>query len=119
MRRSVLALLTLSAVGCEITDPGVTLNIQGTVTAQATGQPIAGARINLFPFFLGDAVSTTMTDAQGRYSLSQKMDNCFEDDFGVYVDAKATGFDGEALNAVCSSGLQQINFSLAPPTTPP
>jgi 5-hydroxyisourate hydrolase-like protein (transthyretin family) len=118
MTRSVLALLILSIAGCGITDSGVTLRIQGTVLAQATGQPVAGARINLYPSFIQEAVATTTTDSQGRYSITQKMDNCNEDDFGPYVGASASGFDSNGVNALCNSALQQINFSLAPPTMP-
>ena len=118
MGRTVLALLTMSVVGCGITDPGVTLHIQGTVIAQATGQAIAGARINLYPSFIQEAVATTTTDAQGRYSITQKMDDCIEDDFGTFIGASASGFDSDGMNALCNSALQQINFSLVPPTMP-
>src|SRR6476469_6102935 len=105
MRRSALTLLTLTIAGCGITDSGVTLRLQGTVTAQATGQPVVGAQVRLYPSFLQDPVATTTTDTQGRYSLSAKLDPCIENDFGVFVGASASGFDGHGTNLVCHSAL--------------
>jgi hypothetical protein len=118
MRRSALALFVVAVAGCGITDPSVTLHIQGTVTAQATGQSIAGARIDLYRSFIEEPVGTTTTDSQGRYSLSSKMGNCFENDLGSFVGASASGFAGDAAGVLCNSALQQIDFSLAPPATP-
>jgi hypothetical protein len=118
MRRSILALLVFATAGCGVTDSGITLRIQGIVTAEATGQPIAGARMNLYPSFIQEAAATTTTDAQGRYSLSQKIDNCIDGDFGIFVGASASGFDSDGANVLCNSSLQQIDFSLVPPTTP-
>jgi hypothetical protein len=119
LRLSVLALLALSMAGCNITDlKNTTVRVQGTVTAAATGQPIVGAQMKLYPSFIQEAVATGTTDAQGRYSLSGSVSNCIDGDFGLFVGANATGFDSKGMNAFCNTDLQQINFSLSPPTTP-
>lgn len=119
MRRSVLALLTLSVAGCGITGlDSVALQFQGTVTAQATGQPVAGAQIKLYPSILDDVAATTTTDAQGNYSLSQSIEGCIEAELGLFLAASASGFDSQGLNAACRAGLQRIDFSLPPAPAP-
>ena len=119
MRLSVLALLALSVAGCSITGlKSTTISVQGTVTAAATDQPVAGALMRLYPSIISNAVATATTDAQGRYSLSGSASNCIDGDFGLLVSAVASGFDSKGINAVCKTELQQINFSLSPPPTP-
>jgi hypothetical protein len=112
MRQGILALLFFSAAGCGIVEPGKTqLNFAGTVTAQATGQPVVGARVALFDIF--DTYAITTTDAQGHYSLSQSISTCVEGDFGTAVGASGIGFASKSSAISCSSSaLQQINFSL-------
>ena len=119
MRRSVLALIALSAAGCDVTGlKSTTIRVQGTVTAAATGQPVAGAQMRLYPSFISEAVATSTTDAQGRYALTGSVSNCIEGDFALRVGVTASGFDSDGMNALCHTDLQQINFSLSPPTTP-
>ena len=36
----------------------------------------------------------------------------------LFVGATASAFDSDGMNAVCQTELQQINFSLSPPTMP-
>jgi len=113
--RSVLALLSLAVSGCGITDSdGVALHFEGTVTAEATGQPVAGALVKLYPSVIQGPAATTTADAQGRYSLSQTIDHCIEAELGLLLEASATGFDSDGSNATCTGALQQIDFSLPP-----
>ncbi len=125
MRRAILTLLICSAAGCGITEPDkMTLHLAGTVTAQATGQPVAGALIELYPPCLifgcddQDLVKTT-TDAQGRYSVTQSVDNrCTGHGFGLALSASGSGFEEKGEQVQCTESHQQIDFSLAQPTGP-
>jgi carboxypeptidase family protein len=128
MNRAVLALLIFSASGCGITEPKVTLHLAGTVTAQATGQPIAGAQVMLLdesrPFQFGNpTLAETTTDAQGKYSLSYSvsgMGNCTGFALQFPLVATASGFTeaGSPGELLCSESVQVFDFALAPATTP-
>ena len=126
MRRAILSLLICSTAGCGITGPSkVTLRLAGTVTAQATGLPVAGALIELYAPCLifgcnndQDLVKTT-TDAQGHYSVTQSVDNpCLGNGFGLALSASGSGFAGMGEQVECNESHQQIDFSLAPPSAP-
>jgi len=122
----ILLLLIFSAAGCGITGPDkVTLHLAGTVTAQATGQPIAGALIELFKPCLifgcnsDQDLARTTTDAQGHYSLAQSVDKpCLGSGFGIDLSASSTGFAPTAEQVECKGSLQTIDFSLSPPSGP-
>lgn len=115
-------MLILAATACGITDTGkVTLRFEGTVTAQATGQPIAGAQIRLFEPSLNfggapSALARTTTDSQGNYSLTQSVnDNCRAGVFPLEVEASASGFTAESeVVAQCNGTLQRLDFALTP-----
>lgn len=121
MRRCILTLLVLSATGCGITGPDkVTLQVAGTVTAQATGQPVGGALIELFPpcfLFCNDqGRATTTTDAQGHYSVALSVDDpCTGNGFGFEIRASFSGFEAMSEQVECKGSLQHFDFSLAPP----
>jgi hypothetical protein len=124
MRRSILSLLIFSAAGCGITGPDkVTLHLAGTVTAQATGQPVAGALIQLYaPCIIfgcnsDQDLARTTADAQGHYSLAQSVDNpCLGNGFGITLGVSGTGFAGTGQQVECKASLQTLDFSLATPT---
>jgi hypothetical protein len=119
MERSLLALVALALAGCGITGVNsTTIHVEGTVTTAATNQPVSGAQISLYPSVVSAVAGTTHTDAQGHYSLSGRVTNCVDGDLGLYVTVAASGFESEGENAFCRTDLQQINFSLSPPTTP-
>ena len=111
MWKGILALLIFSASGCGIMEPDkTTINVAGTVTAEATGQPIVGAEVDLFKFL--NTQATTTTDSQGRYSISQSVDVCFEGDLGIGVGASGTGFVSKSVQISCTSSSQHVDFSL-------
>ena len=126
MRRGILSLLIFSAAGCGITGPDkVTLHLAGTVTAQATGQPVAAALIQLYPpcpIFGCNSdqdLARTTTDAQGHYLLAQSVNNpCLGNGFGIALSASGPGFAGAGQQVECKGSLQTIDFSLSPPSVP-
>jgi carboxypeptidase family protein len=125
MKRIISSLLILMAAGCGITDVDkISLRLEGTVTAQATGQPVAGATIQLVDIaagFLGSgAMATTTTDSQGHYSLAHSADrHCASLVLGVGISASASSFTtGTADVDACSTSLQRIDFALAPEQNP-
>lgn len=115
MKRSLLTLLILSAVGCGITGPDkLTLRFEGIVTAQATGQPVTGAEIRLIPLIFADVIATATTDGQGHYSLVQSTDACIEAELGTFLSASGPGFDSQSVSVLCTAALQRFDFSLPP-----
>lgn len=116
MSERILALLLLSMAGCDITGPSkVALHFSGTVTAQATGQPLGGAQVKLAdPNILWDVRATTVTDAQGHYSLTYSIENCIDGDLGITLTAHASGLASETVTPACTESTQQFDFSLAP-----
>ena len=126
MTRMILLLLVASATACGITGPNqVTLHIEGTVTAQATGQPVAGAQVILYqPTIIFGAdektLARTTTDAQGHYALTQAVDkNCIGALFGIAVSASASGFEENGSQiGICSDAVQRIDLSLSASAAP-
>lgn len=124
MKRIISSLLIFAAAACGILEPGnVTLRFEGTVTAQATGQPIAGAQIKLSEVTLfesGAPLATTSTDAQGRYSLAHSVsDNCVGNSLGLLIGASATGFSvSSELIGECNGTVKRFDFALEAVTVP-
>lgn len=120
MRKRILPLLILMIPACGLTGPDrVRVNITGTVTSEATGQPIVGARVELEdPALDGNdkILASTTTDAQGRYSLSASVnDNCdIGILFGLYVVVNATGFSFDLDYLTECEGSFVYNFVLSP-----
>ena|SRR5450759_2096900 len=126
-RTALTLMLIFSVAACGITGPEtVTLRFEGTVTAQATGQPVAGAQILLVePTFLGiggveKTRGSSITDSQGRYSLTGQVDaKCVGSYFGIDVRVNASGFTTDARNVgQCNGALQRFDFVLAPAASP-
>lgn len=122
MNRIVLSLLVLGVTACGITDAdNITLRVEGTVTAIATGEPVSGATVRLIDIAEellggGGGLGTTTTDAQGRYSLSVGVgDNC-RDGFvlGVGVDTQASGYRRDSREIGCHGALQRVDIPLEP-----
>lgn len=128
MTRSAFAVISfLLVAGCGIVGPDeVTVQLEGTVTAQETGQAVAGARIELFEFCLcfGESappLATITTDAQGRYTITKSVDEraCESELFGFGVRASAPGFATEVAEVNrCDGGVERIDIVLDPPAVP-
>src|ERR1700682_1412960 len=121
MRRSILTLLLLSAAGCgSIFGPSqTTLHFTGTVTAVATGQPVAGAVVDLGdPLILWGIRASATADALGRYSLTYSIENCIDGDVGITLTASGSGLAHKTVQPACNDSMQQFDFSLAAATTP-
>ena len=111
--------LILAATACGITgSDNLTLHAQGTVTNTATGQPVAGATVVIWPpvFLIGgssEPVASTTTDAQGRYSLSASVErNCLGNGFGYEVKASKLTYEDESVPLDCEGGPQQVDLAL-------
>ena len=117
MRRSILSLLIFSAAGCGITGPDkVTLHLAGTITAQATGQPVAGALIQLYP---PCPIFGCNSDQDLARTLAQSVNSpCLGNGFGIALSASGPGFAGAGQQVECKGSLQTIDFSLSPPSVP-
>lgn len=125
MKRIIQSLLFFAAAACGITDSNsVTVRLEGTVTAQATGQPVGGASIRLIDIAQaiigsdGSVVALISADAQGRYSLTHSVGDCGDYLFGLGVTGSASGFASASQEIECSGSLQTVNFVLPPPPTP-
>lgn len=109
-------MLIVLTAGCgDLVNPNATaLSFQGTVTAEATGQPISGAHVALTdPVILYGERASTTTDSQGHYTLAYSLDNCVAGTVGITLGASGTGFVEKSYQASCVSSLQQVDFSLA------
>jgi hypothetical protein len=116
----LLLALSLAACGDDFVGPqyNVMLHIQGTVTNAATGAPIEGAHVRqLFEFDF-----EVLTNAEGRYTLSQLKESCYSSS-SVGVVAIAEGYyyfsdlgaGGEGLvSAKCTEDTQIVNIRLTP-----
>ena len=113
----LLATLTLASLNaCELgimgpDVPGVTIQVQGTVTAADDGSPIAGARVRVDPAFIPSrGVAEARTDASGRYSLSFEQEGC--NPLFLSLDVSANLFFGRSVGFRCTNRLQTRNFQL-------
>ena len=116
MRRAILAFTAISLAGCgDVLSPNAAaLSFQGTVTSEASGQPVSGAHVALTdPVILYGERASTTTDAQGHYTLAYSLDNCVAGTLGIALGASATGFVEKTYQASCTASVQQVDFSLA------
>lgn len=120
MRRGLVSLLILCFAGCGIVEPkGLALQFDGTVTAQATGQPLAGALIALAdPTILWGVRKSVTTDSQGHYSLGYTLNPCVDGEAGATLTASESGFASNTVQITCTGGEQRFDFSLEPAQTP-
>lgn len=125
MRRAIvlLATLTLASLNaCElVTGPGLTIQVQGTITAADDGSPIAGASVELrlvvptsIASWTSRSVGSSTTDAQGHYSLSYvKEGGCL-----FVLSVNAQGFTGDGVgwlddpDITCTDKVQTFDFQL-------
>ena len=126
MKWGMLLPVMFCASGCGILGPDdVILRIQGTVTAEADGQVLSGALVELYPptFLLGDAtpIASARTDALGHYSLSASIgEKCLGNGFGIAVRASAPPLEtAYKENLACTSGTQTVDLALAVAATTP
>lgn len=126
---ATLTLASLNACG-PVNEPreGLTIRVQGTVTAADDGSPIAGARISVTgPCFVGCAPPTdvfTTTDDSGRYSLSFDWERtCSQARFILRVSAegfRVRNFESMSVfepHVRCIERIQTIDVQLD--TLPP
>ena len=129
MRRAfvLLATLTLTSLNaCELfTGPeGLTMHVQGTVTAADEGWPMAGALVEFRRCETESIISCTWrtvdsstTDAKGHYSLSYFEEGYCGDTFLGLV-ATAQGFSRRFIgitqdpHLTCTEELQTIDIQL-------
>ena len=83
MRHVSLCLVVPFVLACGIVEPdGLTIRVEGTVTAADDGTPVAGATVRVFGFALYPGGGHT-TDASGDYSLSFVVPPCWESPKGI------------------------------------
>jgi hypothetical protein len=115
-----VALLVAVLAGCGLTEPEITIRVQGTVTAATDGTAVQGARVEVwkmaFTPFLAEGASS---DAAGHYSLSfVETGYCSERGFGIW--ATCGGFQTLSFAAAfddttyigCTDEVQIIDFQL-------
>ena len=81
MRHIPLCLVVPLVLACGIVEPdGLTIRVEGTVTAADDGTPVAGAAVEVWEFCFGDSCAPSpaadTTDTSGDYSLSFVSDLC-------------------------------------------
>ncbi|PWW04865.1 carboxypeptidase family protein [Paenibacillus cellulosilyticus] len=82
-------------------------SVQGTVTSQADGSPIAGAAIHITDS-IGALLAQSSTNAAGQYAVSNLLPNYYR------ISLAATGFQQQDLPLTLASGENQIvNAALA------
>ena len=108
MRHAFVLLTLVSLNACELfTGPeGLTIQVQGTVTA-ADGTPAAGATVRVFGFGAYPGGGHT-TDASGDYSLSFVVPSCWESPKGIIVSYQ--GFGDRIVGMTCTEELQTIDI---------
>ena len=122
VKRIILGFLIVAATACSLSETA-TLRVEGTVTAEATGQPVAGATIEMVDVaqaFVGGsaAMASTTTNAQGRYSLTYSPDrDCFGFVLGVSLSASSSGLTtlSKGIEA-CEEDVQTVDFVLVAST---
>jgi hypothetical protein len=123
MRTHRLLVVLLFITGCHLfesedTLPTVTiLRLRGTVTAAATGAPIAGASVALSwgAGAFGTGRNIVFTDSLGAYSLTQDFGGTRFSCNGMGLGAGATGFKGGGYppgSILCVEDVQLFNFAL-------
>jgi hypothetical protein len=124
MRRPALLCVALAACGGDemLSPRTVRLNVTGTVTARATGAPIADASVDLWRSFIGSGyiVAPAERGAAGAYTLRfDAICASGSTDHGYILVARAPGYqDLSDINIgrrlVCTASPQRIDFALAP-----
>jgi hypothetical protein len=129
--RSLLLVSVVLLCSCdsnEVEGPlTVELNISGTITAEADGSPIQGARVFLRRMIVPGSAETT-SDGEGRYAirLSLEKPGAYEwaDPCGTFkLEVRANGYVGQETwertdhfpnlkGLRCTSEPQTIDFSL-------
>jgi protocatechuate 3,4-dioxygenase beta subunit len=105
--------LSMTIAACDSAAPKFTqLKFEGTVTDAATGSPIAGATVSVADFsgsfsLFGRTLQSTVTDSQGRYTLSYP--GCVQN---PYVGASAADYNFTDQEVSCMEAAQVLNFAL-------
>ena len=112
-RSSLKVACLLVLIACKSVEPiEKNLFFEGTITATASGAPIAGATVfvgdgtGLVPAIPSNAQSYT-SDSQGHYSLPHF--GCINN---PYVFVRATGYYWDQAKVGCKPATQTVNFSL-------
>ncbi len=123
MRHAIVlfATLTLTSVNaCGLADvgDGLTLRVQGTVTAADDGTPLAGVTLQVLGFGFRPAGEGYITVASGDYSLSFLVPKCGESQKRIMVSHP--GFLDSTVGMTCTEELQTIDVQLEriPPPEP-
>lgn len=105
--------LSMALAACDNAGPKITqLKFEGTVTDAATVSPIAGATVRVSDFsgsfaLVGRTLQSTVTDSQGRYTLSYS--GCAQD---PYLVATAADYDWADQEVSCTEDVQVLDFAL-------
>ena len=115
MRHAILLLATLTltslnACGLANVGDGLTLRVQGTVTAADDGTPVAGVTLLVVGFSSGPAVEGYTTVSSGDYSLSFTVLRCGESEKRIIVSH--SGFLDSTVGMTCTEALQTIDVQL-------
>ncbi len=115
MRHAIvlLATLTLTSVNaCGLADvgDGLTIRVQGTVTAADDGTPVAGVTLLVLGFGFRPAQEGYTTVASGDYSLSFAVPKCGESQKTMM--ASHPGFLDSTVGMTCTEALQTIDVQL-------
>ena len=115
MRRTIvlLATITLASLNaCELFDvsEGLTIRVQGTVTAADDGTPLAGVTLLVLGFGVRPAEEGYTTVASGDYSLSFLVPRCGESQKRIMVSHP--GFLNSTVGMTCTEELQTIDVQL-------
>jgi hypothetical protein len=128
LKLGVLAALLVACDGfiSEPQDPEqiVVLHVVGMVTSEPGGQPVEGATVDLGwggHFSLPTARVTSITDARGRYEISDTLEYGKRCPF-LWMRASATGYSqlwnyrDDRVSVSCVPWMQIINIPLEPET---
>lgn len=117
--RPLVILTAVALAGCSggLTAP-VQVDVVGTVRAFETGEPVAGAIVQIRTLIIGDdtegltILASTTTDPNGRYRLGAGL-TCVLGQFGADVRAAAAGLEGIEF-VRCSGSEQTIDVTMVP-----